>query len=247
MKAKVYVVRGDALESVGDVEGLPMAYSLDYAAARLSLADNGAAIVDENNRWWGVTARGSAGGPAESTVKEQSSGVQLSPMNNFEIQVEAPGAHDGGGDDNAAKTAAFALHRRISRTVIKRFVNDASHRRFSSDDRWLALWTPRKADQSKVEVFDLARGTTLLTLNLRRAIPADVSFTAGNTMLRVDLEQDRTGSVLVPLADTAMRQFAKWLVPRDLDATERCLFGFGEAECLRSNVVPIHSGHEDRR
>jgi hypothetical protein len=101
-----------------------------------------------------------------------------------------------------------------------------------------------------VEAFDLVNGRTLLTLNLRRVDPAGVTFTAGNTMLIVDLKQDdrSAGSVLVPLADTAIGQFAAWLVPRPLSDIERCLVGSGEAECLQDTIAaPSHPGHEDRR
>ena len=74
---------------------------------------------------------------------------------------------------------------------------------------------------------------------------------AGNTILNVEmLDQNgmSAGSILVPLADRMMRQFADWLVPRQLTLKERCLYGFGEAECLLEAVTaPSRATHEDRR
>jgi len=235
--ARAYAVRGENLDLVGEVHDLPMVHSLAYAAAQFNLTDDGATITDGSDRRWATGARGSTGNHAELPSQGKTVELQLSPLNTFEIGPDlTPNAGSG-----------FALQHRSSRVVIKRFPNKASERRFSSDDRWLALW-----DEKTVEVIDLAKGETVMRLKYRRASEVGgVTFEPGNAILNVELKDQNgnpAGSVLVPLADKVMRQFVDWLVPRNLSARERCHFGLEGAGCLQeAGTAPSRATHEDRR
>ncbi len=222
--ARAYVVRGDSLNFVGDIPGMPMDYSLAYAVAGITIADDGTTVTARSSRRWSMTsARRFVEDHTEVPTGGTSVELQRSPLGHFEIRP----AGDSG----------LELRRRSSRFPLKRF-SDTFGRRFSSDDRWLALW-----DQGRVEVFDLTQGRTWLTLNHH---PRNVSFAAANTMLNVELADQE--SLLVPLTDQVIRQFADWLVPRRLSDRERCLYGFDEADCLQDSVrAPSPTAHADRR
>ena len=219
--ARAYAVRGENLDLVGEVHDLPMDHSFAYAAAQFTLTDDGATIIDGSNRRWATTgAQNSTGNHADLPSQEETVELQLSPSNQFEIRREP-------------QSGAFTLRRRSSRAGIKQFPNDSSHRAFSSDDRWLALWGP-----GKLEVFDLTQGKTVMRLNNRRTNPDGVTFVAGNTILNVEMRDQNgmsAGSILVPLADRMMRQFADWLVPRQLtrQASAACTDSERQNVCWR--------------
>ena len=238
--ARVYAVRGENLDLVGEVHDLPMDYSLAYAAAQFNLTDDGATITDGSDRRWATTgAQESNGNHADLPSQEKTVELQLSPLNHFEIRR----SHGRARSERAApaRCPLFTLRRRSSRAVIKQFPNEASERAFSSDDRWLALW-----DAKTVEVLDLTKGETVMRLKYRRASQVGgVTFEAGNAILHVELKDQKNpaGSVLVPLADRVMRQFVDWLVPRKLTARERCHFGLEGAGCLQEAGDDTGSRH----
>ena len=235
--ARAYAVRGENLDLVGEVHDLPMVHSLAYAAAQFNLTDDGATITDGSDRRW---AHRRAGFHRESRGTAVPGKDRRTPAQSLEhFRDRARSNAERGFRVRSSTSQQSGRHQAIPEQGLRAW--------FSSDDRWLALW-----DEKTVEVIDLAKGETVMRLKYRRASEVGgVTFEPGNAILNVELKDQNgnpAGSVLVPLADRVMRQFADWLVPRNLSARERCHFGLEGAGCLQeAGTAPGRATHEDRR
>ncbi len=232
--ATVYSVRGDTLVHSGQVVGLPA-----KSAGRLRLAADARSIIEERptsdgmERFvWQVTHEQKATSARAATATKIPVG-SLSPSGRFEIQAEG---------------RAFKVLGRTDSSALKSFwlKSDLLYHRFSSDDRWLAVWSK----EDGIQVLDLARGEIVLALNPRyhrylrgkdgdRRVDFEAVYFAG-PILTVQFSD---GAVLIPLDRALMERFARWLVPRELTSEERCRYELGgEEECrkgaLRRSASP---------
>jgi len=226
--ATVYSVRGDTLVPSGQVVGLPA-----KSVRRLHLAADARSITEDRptsdgKSVWPVTSDQKPTSARAATAVETRVAF-LSPSGRFEIQ--------GGG-------GAFKILRRTDGSTLKTLwlKSDVLYHRFSSDDRWLVVWSGKDG----IQVLDLARGEIVLALNpryhryLKRndgeglSFGEKVDFDGGNTILNVQLSD---GTTLIPLARALMERFAKWLVPRELTSEERCRYELGgEEECRKGSL-----------
>lgn len=224
--AIVYSVRGDQLVQTGQVLDLPVA-----AFSRLEVSDDAHSLTETRSAQagkpplqviWSVTntrapARTKAAPPLERPV------AIISPLGRFEIQPES------GKSTGAEK---FNVVRRTDDFVVKPFESDPRKIRFSSDDRWLAIWS-----EKEIQILNLARGEIALKLNFDDDV-AGVDFKARNTILKVQLAG---GTMLIPLDPKLMERFAKWLAPpREWTLAERCMYGLDEDKeaCRKAVIAP---------
>jgi len=107
------------------------------------------------------------------------------------------------------------------RTTLKQFAGGSIRYRFSSDDRWLSIWS-----DDTIEILDLTGNE--IALRLRPGHVEEVGFEASSRILSVQLDD---GAMLVPLDRSLTEQFVKWLAPRSLTASERCMYGLGDKTC----------------
>ena len=221
--AIVYSVRGDSLVPSGQVIGLPAA--LLSSPSRLHLAADARSITEDRRASggqvekfvWRVTSGGEPASARPARAVEATV-ASLSPSGRFEMQVDSEAGADG---------SAFKVLRRSDSFILKRFRGEDLRHRFSSDDRWLAVWS-----EEGIQVVDLARGDIALDLNLGNV--ENVDFEARNTILNVQVSD---GTTLVPLDRDLVERFARWLVPRGLTPQERCRYELGRQEECRKGVV----------
>jgi hypothetical protein len=232
-KASSYVAHGETLEFVGDLRDLPSSW-------KLNLRDDGRTISDELNEW----NRSIAGAQVSAQRRVPGPGAEggvviASPLGRFAIHTESTTADAG---------ATSTLRRRADGSVVERFqngpANDPTRFKFSSNDRWLAIWSSKEG----IRLLDLAREEVAFTLGLRDAI--DIQFAANNSILEVRLSAvalQPNAAYLVPLDGVLMDRFANWLVPsmRELTPQESCTYGFGGKECAAGVITPLRRGaHE---
>jgi len=220
--AIVYSVRGDSLVPVGKVVGLPAAL---LSTNRLQLAADARSITEARGARgraekfiWPVTS-GSAPGSARRAGAGETPLASSSPSGRFELQEES---------EAGAAVGAFKVLRRADASILKRFRGNHRHHRFSSDDRWLAVW-----GEDGIQILDLARGE--IVLNVNPGSVEKVDFEGRDTILNVQLSD---GATLIPLDRDLMEKFARWLVPRGLTRPERCRYEIeGEEECRKGVVA----------
>jgi len=226
--AVVYSVRGNTLVPSGQVVDLP-AVLLSAPPTRLQPTDDARSITETRTAQrgetvgrfaWPVTVTGALDRTRPQSPRPlERTGVPRSPLGRFEIQPES-------GKSSGAKI--FNVIRRTDDSIVKPFESDLRNTRFSSDDRWLAVWR-----EKGIQILDLARGEIALDLDLDGV--EGVDFEARNTILNVHLAD---GTMLIPLDRTSMERFAKWLVaPRELANRERCMYGL-EGDCRNEIVAP---------
>jgi hypothetical protein len=217
--ALVYAVRGDGLVPTGQVIDLPV-------AGRFQPADDGRSIVETRRATrarrggrfvWPVTAGRTPVSPRPARSVEVAK-ITPSPGGGFEVQEESK-ENEG--------VLTLRVVRRADRAILNRFASGSLRYRFSSDDRWLGVWS-----DDAVQVLDLARNEIVLRLTPGEV--EDVTFEARNTILNVRLDD---GATLIPLDRTLVEQFAKWLAPRVLTPGERCTYGLGGDACPREVVA----------
>ena len=227
--ATVYSVRGDTLVPSGQVVNLPAKSfgRLYLAADARSITEDRPTSDGKQERFvWTVTRDQKLAAVRAATATEIPA-ASVSPSGRFEIQ---------GGN------GAFKVVRRIDRSTLKSFwlKSNLLYYRFSGDDRWLAVWS----EKDGIQILDLARGEIVLALDpryhryLREKNKGEVAvdFEGRNTILSVQVFDDTKpiATMLIPLDRPLMERFARWLVPRELTAEERCRYELGgEEECRK--------------
>src|SRR5262249_21687272 len=155
----------------------------------------------------------------------QDPSIERSPLGQFGLRK----SNNNGG--------SIKVIRLPDQSVLGQFRDEGFKRhRFSGDDRWLAMWS-----DEALQVLNLTRAD--IALNLRLADIGNVDFLAHNSILSVDFS---SASMLIPLDNTLMERFARWLAPRPLTAEERCLYGFGGQSCSKAIVPRAQTAHPER-
>jgi hypothetical protein len=204
--AAVYSIAGTTVAKVGEVHDLPNLFGA------FPTDDGRQLVIGEDT--FNVTTTGQSG-PVRTSPRPDP--LSRSPSGTFEVRVESVLGAD------RTTTTTMSLVRRESgggQGVVKRFASQLAYR-FSSDDRWLAVWS----DQG-VQVIHTQTGATVLSLDTLRA--QDVAFAAADTLISVNLGGD---TMLVPIDRALMERFAAWLTTRRLTAEERCLYGLSTEHC----------------
>jgi hypothetical protein len=213
INAEVYAVRRNDLVATGYAPAIPARTSGRHSLALLEVGDD-ARSIRVGDQVWFVSGKRDAEASRPSTGSPPNSSV--SPRGRFEMRATSTALEE--------KTT-FTIVRRADQSVVEQFVGAGLSHRFSSDDRWLAVWS------EGLQLLDLERGEMVLRFKPTVGVDA-VEFAAGNTLLSVHLEDQTT--TFIPVERQLLERFARWLAPRPLTAEEACLHGLGGDDCWKA-------------